>query len=72
MEMGHLYVRWMDNTIITMISTSCGIEEIMQVKRFRKNKSEMVPRPKLIANYNLYMGNTVKMVQNLSCYRIGI
>ncbi|KAF0724401.1 piggyBac transposable element-derived protein 3-like [Aphis craccivora] len=58
---GLLYVRWMDNAVVTMISTSCGTKEISHVKR-----------PNLIAKYNTYMRGTDQMDQNLGCYRIGV
>lgn len=76
MEMndGHLYVRWMDNAVVTMISSSCGTQDVSQVRRFsqKEKRNVMVPRPKLISNYNSFMGGTDQMDQNVSCYRIGI
>lgn len=71
---GLLYLRWMDNAVVTMISSSCGAQNIGQVNRFsQKVKRKIsVPRPRLIAKYNAYMGGTDQMDQNISCYRIGI
>ncbi|XP_025407777.1 piggyBac transposable element-derived protein 3-like [Sipha flava] len=71
---GLLYVRWMDNAVVTMISTSCGTKEISHVKRYSQQKKTniLVQRPSLIAKYNTYMGGTDQMDQNLGCYRIGV
>jgi len=71
---GLLYVRWMDNAVVTMISTSCGTKEISHVKRFSQQKKTniLVQRPNLIAKYNTYMGGTDQIDQNLGCYRIGV
>lgn len=71
---GQLFVRWMDNSVVTMISSSCGTQEISQAKRYsqQQKKNIMVPRPKLIAQYNKHMGGTDQMDQNVNCYRIGI
>lgn len=71
---GHLFVRWMDNSVVTMISSSCGTEEVSQVKRFsqKEKRSVMIPRPNVIAKYNSFMGGTDQMDQNINCYRIGI
>lgn len=54
---GHLYVRWMDNSVVTMISSSCGAEEVSQVKRFsqKEKRSVMIPRPNVIAKYNSFL-----------------
>lgn len=71
---GHLYVRWMDNAVVTMLSTSCGVEKVSHVKRFsqKHKRNIMIPRPHVIANYNTFMGGTDQMDQNLGCYRIGV
>jgi len=39
---GHLYVRWMDNAVVTMISTSCGTKEISHVKRYSQHKKKQI------------------------------
>lgn len=71
---GLLYLRWMDNAVVTMISSSCGSQHVGQVKRFsqKEKRNVLVPRPRLIAKYNTYMGGTDQMDQNIACYRIGI
>jgi Transposase IS4 len=64
----------MDNAVVTMISSSCGTQDVGQVKRFsqKEKRNLSVPRPKLIAKYNKYMGGTDQMDRNIACYRIGI
>lgn len=71
---GQLYVRWMDNAVVTLISNSYGTLEVGHVKRYsqQQKRNIMIPRPNLIAKYNTYMGGTDQMDQNLGCYRIGI
>jgi DNA excision repair protein ERCC-6 len=71
---GLLYLRWMDNAVVTMISSSCGSQNVGQVKRFsqKEKRNVLVPRPRLIAKYNMYMGGTDQMDQNIACYRVGI
>lgn len=71
---GLLYCRWMDNAVVTMISSSCGSHPVGTVKRFsqKMKRNVAIPRPQVIAKYNTYMGGTDQMDQNLGCYRIGI
>lgn len=71
---GLLYVRWMDNSVVTMISSSCGTEGVGKVKRFSQQQKMniFVSQPKLITEYNCFMGGTDQMDQNLNCYRIGV
>lgn len=63
----------MDNAVVTMASTDVGTEEVTSVKRYsQKHKKNInVSRPKLIAQYNQYMGGTDLMNQNMATYRIG-
>ncbi|KAG5889889.1 hypothetical protein JTB14_032788 [Gonioctena quinquepunctata] len=55
---GYLYIRWMDNAVVTMISSSSGTQEVVQVKRYsqQQKRNIMIPRPFAIAKYNTYMG----------------
>lgn len=71
---GLIYVRWMDNAVVTMLSSFCGTKEVTQVKRFsqKDKRSIQIPRPQLILKYNNFMGGTDQMDQNIACYRIGI
>lgn len=67
---GILLVRWMDNAVVTLAST----EPIIVIRRyFQKLKKYVnVKRPKVIAQYNQYMGGTDQMNQNIGKYRIGV
>lgn len=71
---GILLVRWMDNAVVTMASTDVGTENVSSVRRYsQKHKKHInVSRPKLIAQYNQYMGGTDQMDQNIATYRIGV
>jgi len=64
----------MDNAVVTMASTDVGTENVSSVKRYsQKHKKHInVSRPKLIAQYNQYMGGTDQMDQNIATYRIGL
>jgi len=66
----------MDNAVVTMISSSCGAQDVGQIKRFSQKEKRNVgispPRPRLIAKYNTYMGGTDQMDRNIACYWIGI
>jgi len=71
---GILLVRWMNNAVVTMASTDVGTENVSSVRRYsQKHKKHInVSRPKLIAQYNQYMGGTDQMHQNIATYRIGV
>ncbi|KAG5864540.1 hypothetical protein JTB14_007595 [Gonioctena quinquepunctata] len=71
---GVLLVRWMDNAIVTMASTSDGAHPIGTIKRYsRKEKRHiLVNRPQCIAMYNKNMGGTDLMDHGVAYYRIGI
>lgn len=62
----------MDHTVATMILSSCGSQEVGQVKQFTHKRNVLVPRPRIIAKYNKYMGGTDQMDQNIACYRTGV
>ncbi|CAI6356227.1 unnamed protein product [Macrosiphum euphorbiae] len=60
-----------------MASTDVGTEKVTSVKRYsQKHKKHInVSRPKLIAQYNQYMGlysTTDLMDQNMATYRFGV
>lgn len=73
-ESGIIFVRWMDNNVVTMASTCYGLEPISNVKRFSQKEKKIiqVSRPNLIGRYNNSMGGTDLMDQNVSRYRIAI
>lgn len=64
----------MNNSMVTMISSSCGTQDVGQVKQFSQIEKRIVPvpRPRLIAKYNTHMGGTDGMDQNTACYRTSI
>lgn len=71
---GILLVRCMDNAIVAIASTDVDTQNITSVRRYSKKYKKYinVTRPKLISQYNQYMGGTDQMAQNIAKYRIGI
>lgn len=69
-----LYTRWMDNSVVTVISSSIGVKPTKSVSRYsQKDKKKIIfPRPLFIGEYNNYMGGTDLMDQNISTCRIDI
>lgn len=67
-ESGILYVRWFDNSVVTMASTCYGVAPIRPVDRFsRKDKKTVpIPRPNVVMQYNKNMGGTDQMDNNIS------
>lgn len=73
-ENGIFIIKWMDNNLVILASTSYGVFPTSLVRRFsRKEKKVLqVPQPHLIAMYNKHMGGTDVMDENVSRYRISI
>ncbi|KAB0805367.1 hypothetical protein PPYR_02337, partial [Photinus pyralis] len=71
---GICLVRWSDNNIVTVASTSDGISPIGQVKRFSQaeKKNNQIQIPCVIGKYNSAMEGTDLMDENISRYRIGL
>lgn len=71
---GIIVVRWMDNAVVTVVSTSYGVQPITSVKRYSQTMKKIinVPRPNLIAQYNRFMGGTDRMDEDIARYRVGI
>lgn len=71
-ENGIILVRWVDNSVVTMASTSDGVFPKGVVKRYSRveKRNIQVPRPCLIGKYNNSMGGTDLMDENISRYRI--
>lgn len=71
---GIIFVRWKDNAVVSMASTTCGVHPISSAKRYCKseNKNVDLPRPHMIKMYNKYMGGTDRMDQDLARNRISI
>lgn len=66
--------RWMDNSIVTMISTAHGNYPISQVKRFsnKEKKTITIACPNVVKQYNSNMGGTDQLNQDANRLRIGI
>ncbi|KAJ8911109.1 hypothetical protein NQ315_003371 [Exocentrus adspersus] len=71
---GILFVRWVDNGVVTLASTCFGLEPMGTVRRYSKAEKRMiqVTRPNVIGTYNSHMGGTDLMDENISRYRIGV
>lgn len=54
---GTLYVRWMDNAVVTMISSRRGSQEVSKVRQFLKQEKMNIflPQPELITKYNCFI-----------------
>lgn len=66
--------RWVDNSVVTVVSNAHGVEPTQQVKRYSREKKAKVAvnQPLLIAKYNANMGGVDRMDQNISKYRTAI
>ncbi|CAH1968148.1 unnamed protein product [Acanthoscelides obtectus] len=73
-EDGIILMRWIDNAVVTVASTSYGMNPIQQVKRYSQTEKKIiqVPRSHAIGMYNKYMGGTDRMDEDLARYRISI
>lgn len=73
-ENGIMFVRWIDNNVVTVTSTCFGIEPVSLVKRYSQSEKRViqVPRPNVIGKYNSSMGGTDLMDQNVARHRISI
>lgn len=67
-------MRWVDNGLVTMASTCHGVNPLANVKRYSQAEKKIipVPRPNLIGQYNLFMGGTDLMDENVARYRISM
>lgn len=66
--------RWVDNSVVTVVSNAHGVEPTQQVKRYSREKKAKVAvnQPLLIAKYNAHMGGVDRMDQNISKYRTAL
>ena len=69
-----LAITWMDNSCVKLLSNHETIEPLSWAKRWsRSEKKEItISQPKLINQYNKYMGGVDKMDWNVQKYRIKI
>lgn len=71
---GYIIVRWKDNAVVTMASTTYGVHPLSTASRYSKSEKKQIdlPRPHMITMYNKYMGGTDRMDQDLARHRISI
>lgn len=71
---GAILVRWNDNAVVTMASTSYGVNPLSLVKRYSRAEKKIVNvnQPCAINNYNAHMGGTDRMDEDIARHRIGI
>lgn len=73
-DKGILVCKWVDNGVVSIASNNAGVEPIKSAKRYSQAEKKMiqVSRPAVFERYNMYMGGTDRMDQNISQYRISI
>lgn len=73
-ESGIIVARWLDNSTVTIASTSHGISPVSTVARYcrQEKKRILVPRPNVIGEYNKNMGGTDRMDENVALYRVSV
>lgn len=69
-----LFVRWKDNSVVTMVTNHDTVEPLGKVKRWSTTEKRKidVPQPRLFANYNSSMGGVDLLDQAVNNYRICI
>lgn len=69
-----LFVRWNDNSVVTIATNYDSVEPMSQVRRWSSKKKEKisVPQPNLLNSYNLSMGGVDLLDQSVNNYRIAI
>lgn len=73
-EDGVIVVRWTDNAVVSVASTTYGVQPLCSALRYSKEQKKKidVEQPYLISMYNKYMGGTDRMDQDLARNRISI
>ena len=66
--------RWMDNSVVTMVSTAHGDLPISKTKRFSNKEKKVVEvdYPNVVKLYNQNMGGTDQLNQDTNRLRVGI
>ena len=66
--------RWMDNSVVTMVSTAHGDLPISKTKRFSSKHKKIieVDYPNVVKSYNQNMGGTDQLNQDTNRLRVGI
>lgn len=67
-----IVVRWLDNGPVTLVSTYAYHHQVGTVKRFSAREKQVVdiPIPKIVREYNTFMGGVDLMDMFLALYRI--
>ncbi|XP_054737840.1 uncharacterized protein LOC129244249 [Anastrepha obliqua] len=67
-------VKWVDNSVCSMLTNFDTITPVNYVKRWsRESQSKInVPQPNLYATYNKHMGGVDNIDQNVNVYRIAL
>nr|CAH7747080.1 unnamed protein product [Callosobruchus chinensis] len=71
---GLLFVRWHDNSTVTMVTNYGSLEPLNHVKRWSKNanKKVQIPQPNIFSSYNASMGGVDLHDQSVNNYRISV
>lgn len=71
---GIILIRWIDNSIVTMASTSYGVQPTSTVSRYSQaeKKKISISSPYAIRQYNKFMGGTDHMDEDIARRRISI
>lgn len=71
---GIIYVRWMDNSVVSVASTYVGVQPLGTVRWYSQAQKKFinVSRPHLIGQYNAFMGGVDHMDENIARHRVAI
>ncbi|KAG5895400.1 hypothetical protein JTB14_029412 [Gonioctena quinquepunctata] len=71
MNPGKSQQRWVDNSTVTVASTCYSIQPFTNVKRYSKQEEKVVqfPQPNLSQKYNVSMGGSDLIDQNVPRYQ---
>ena len=69
-----IVIRWHDNSPVTIASNVYGVQPVDKAKRWSSTakKEILVTQPSAIKKYNVCMGGTDRVDQNISSYRTSI
>ena len=64
--------RWNDNSVVTVTSNACGVEPNCKTSRLSVSQSTRIkiPQPKVIQQYNRFMGEVDQMDHTVGDYRV--